>query len=288
MTKHYARHYKNVLLKYWYSQVAWPYYARRYAKDFDAVPVFLLFLGYPRSGHTLVGSLLDAHPEAWIAHELDVLRYIHKGSSRNEIMGRLIGRGKWFRSRNYTWTGYSYNVPNQWQGKFRKLQVIGDKRGGATTRWLTENPGLLNRLQEVIGTQIRIVHNVRNPYDNIATRARDGSLNPRKVDEQLLLRKIQAHFRDVETISHVLNQEQPPVLTIRHEDFIAAPRQQLEKLCRFAGLEPREDYLADAASLVRASQRKSRHKISWSPKAKALVAEKIAQYGFLHGYSFEE
>jgi len=37
--------------------------ARRYRRHFDAVRTFCLFIGYPRSGHSLVGSLLDAHPD---------------------------------------------------------------------------------------------------------------------------------------------------------------------------------------------------------------------------------
>jgi phage terminase large subunit-like protein len=41
---------------------------------FHDVGVFCIFIGYPRSGHSLVGSLLNAHPEVIISHELDVLR----------------------------------------------------------------------------------------------------------------------------------------------------------------------------------------------------------------------
>ena len=34
---------------------------------------FLLFVGYSRSGHTLVGSLLDGHPNAIIGNEYGAL-----------------------------------------------------------------------------------------------------------------------------------------------------------------------------------------------------------------------
>ena len=36
---------------------------------FDDVEAFCVFIGYTRSGHSLVGSILDAHDEAVIAHE---------------------------------------------------------------------------------------------------------------------------------------------------------------------------------------------------------------------------
>ena len=42
--------------------------------ELQSVEAFCIFIGYPRSGHSLLGSLLDAHPEMVIAHELDVLR----------------------------------------------------------------------------------------------------------------------------------------------------------------------------------------------------------------------
>ncbi len=33
-----------------------------------------------------------------------------------------------FKKKGRLWSGYSYRVPNQWQGKFSKLQILGDKK----------------------------------------------------------------------------------------------------------------------------------------------------------------
>jgi len=44
--------------------------------DFSKLRNFVLFVGYPRSGHSLVGSLIDAHPHAIIAHEVKILAYV--------------------------------------------------------------------------------------------------------------------------------------------------------------------------------------------------------------------
>lgn len=38
--------------------------------DFASVRTFVLFVGYPRSGHSLIGSIMDAHPNIIIAHEV--------------------------------------------------------------------------------------------------------------------------------------------------------------------------------------------------------------------------
>lgn len=49
---------------------------------FEDLDTYCMFVGYPKSGHSLIGSLLDAHPQMAITHELDVLKYVHAGFSK--------------------------------------------------------------------------------------------------------------------------------------------------------------------------------------------------------------
>ena len=54
----------------------WPrrvYRRGRRAVGLGQLRSFCLFIGYPRSGHSLLGSLLDAHPDIAIAHEVNAL-----------------------------------------------------------------------------------------------------------------------------------------------------------------------------------------------------------------------
>ena len=37
-----------------------------------------MFIGYPRSSHSLVGAILGAHPEIIIPHQYDVIKYWNK------------------------------------------------------------------------------------------------------------------------------------------------------------------------------------------------------------------
>ena len=39
-------------------------------REFESVQTYVMFVGYPRSGHSLVGAFLNAHPAMMIAHEL--------------------------------------------------------------------------------------------------------------------------------------------------------------------------------------------------------------------------
>jgi hypothetical protein len=55
---------------------------RRNAEYFRGIQTYCMFVGYPRTGHSLIGSLLDAHPRVVIAHELNALKALDKHIDR--------------------------------------------------------------------------------------------------------------------------------------------------------------------------------------------------------------
>ena len=57
---------------------------------FESVEKYCMFVGYPRSGHSLVGSLLDAHPNMIIANELNALDLFQKGVNQRTIYYYLL------------------------------------------------------------------------------------------------------------------------------------------------------------------------------------------------------
>ena len=102
-----------------------------------------MFIGYPRSSHSLVGSILDAHPEIIIPHEYNVLRYWKKywpSTSKNIKLSKyhlfydlhqrsreqaMFGlRSKYAGIPDENEGGYNYNVPGLWQGGYQtRLKV---------------------------------------------------------------------------------------------------------------------------------------------------------------------
>ena len=106
------------------------------ARIYDKVKIFLLFIGYNRSRHTLLASLLDAHPNMIIANDFNILKdwienpllsqrdkhYIYElllAKSRYDVMfgvrSPLLGN----HSRQY-----HYYVKDQWQGRYdNNIQV---------------------------------------------------------------------------------------------------------------------------------------------------------------------
>jgi len=104
---------------------------------YDAVESFVLFVGYPRSGHSLIGAILDSHPEIIIPHEFDLLNKLNRffndpneesNSRRLRIFSKLHSvsrRQAMFgnRSPNYS-HGYSYHIPGSWQGKYKNQIMV--------------------------------------------------------------------------------------------------------------------------------------------------------------------
>ena len=109
---------------------------------YDSVETFVLFVGYARSGHSLIAAILDSHPEIVIANEFHLLAHfnsfyqdpneesysrrlrifsaLHSLSHNQSIYGN--------RSPNNT-RGYSYHISGSWQGKYRnqiKVKVWSD------------------------------------------------------------------------------------------------------------------------------------------------------------------
>ncbi len=61
------------------------YYLCDRKDPFQTVKKYCMFVEYPRSGRSLVGSLLDAYPHIIMAHELNALRYFERGFSKKRI-----------------------------------------------------------------------------------------------------------------------------------------------------------------------------------------------------------
>jgi hypothetical protein len=241
-----------------------------------------MFVGYPRSGHSLVGALLDAHPHMIIAHEADVLKYLRAGFGRRQIYSLLLERSREFAQSGSVWSGYSYKVPNQWNGRFEKLRIIGDKKGGSSTRRLTSHPELLDRLRNTLKMRLKLIHVVRNPYDNISTicrRSRDHDLSA----------SIEFYFSQCETNARIKRQvDSNDFIDVRLESVIEDPRRCVTELCRFLGVEAARDYVEACSSIVFSSPHQSRRDVEWSDALKDRVRAQIDRFPFLHGYRYDD
>jgi hypothetical protein len=260
----------------WRQRTRWPEVER-----------FCFFVGYPRSGHSLVGSLLNAHPDAVIAHELGMHRYLAHGFSREQLFGLILERDRSFGSMGRRWTGYDYDVPGQFQGSVRRLRVIGDKLGRATSRVFGADPDRLDQVRDWLVVPIRVLHVTRNPFDNIATMARRNHTSLAGATEQY------GHLCElVDTVRGRLRPDE--LLDLTYESFTADPARRLPELCAFLGLDAPTDYVEACAGVVWGSEPggdaprpPSRRRSEWQPVDVRRVEALIDRYDVLTGYRFD-
>ena len=246
---------------------------------FDDVKTYVLFIGYPRSGHSLVGFLMDAHPNVIIASQTSALRYLRHGFSPRQTFFCILENSRKVARIGREWRPYSYAVPNQWQGRFDKLRVIGDSTGLTRVR---RNPELLKAAQEKLkGVDLKLIHVIRNPYDNISTMNR--------IRRQPLADTIAAYFSMCEIVEQIKRQVGPGVVyDFQHENLIRNPQGALQDLGAFLGLSAEQRYYDDCASIIFKSPHKTRADTDWSRETIASVRRQTDRFAFLSGYTYDD
>ncbi|XP_068691859.1 uncharacterized protein [Montipora foliosa] len=274
-------------------------------KIYDRVQELLIFVGYPRSGHTLVSSLLDAHPHVIVANEFDILAQWQKWDTTTKnkyyLFDQLLMNSKkeadvGYRSATVQHR-YSYHVPGQWQGTYRdSIMVMGDKKGGKTTRQLfhKENQEALKQIQQVLKIPLKFVHVIRNPYDNIATmllravNKRNEADTGEKINQSRRLdEQINKYFTLVKLNNKLKTRFGDSVHHLHSSQLIMEPRKTLLGVCEFLQLRCDQQYLADCSSIVFKEGTKTRQYVVWTDQQKKLVREKLQSFPSLKDYNFD-
>jgi Sulfotransferase family len=260
------------------------YAVRRGASRFASVRTFCFFVGHNKSGTSLLGGLLDAHQRIVLADEADALRYVEAGFGHDQIF-YLLDRASAAEARKGRVTArrlqpYSYWVPGQWQGRAVSPIVCGDSTSGTSTRRLGTNPGLLDRLGEVVPqVDVRLIQVIRNPFDPISVMmVRGGRSFSDAIDR---------YFTACETLTALRRRLSPDaLLPVRYEDIVADPEGGLASVCRFLGVDTDGGYLAACASIVRRRPDRSRDMVRWTRPWIDTVERRSAAVDFLEGYSY--
>jgi hypothetical protein len=265
---------------------------------------FVQFVGFPRSGHSLIGSLIDAHPEAMIAHELDAMGLLAKGMSAADIRALAVHNSLEFSRHGRYWNGFSYAVNGCSAGGGR-IRVLGDKKGDWVARHHAADPSLLDEARRRFRVRCQWILVVRDPYDNIATMSlRKGGVydrlrveNPDSGAFRAALKERQAagdvaaavldsmiddYFGLCRSVEAMKRRLAPTDWhEVDYEAFTAAPYEGLRALFGFLELSATEAFLTDATAIVRRSGRRSRDDLAWQPGQLARVEAMIEEFSFL-------
>ena len=247
-----------------------------------------LFLSPPRSGHSLLGALLDAHPDAAIGHELDALLFLRWGWRLVEVLPLLERSAQWAATQELLPGGYGYRLAGQ--GQVRQPLVVGDKHGEATLVELARRPWLRQRLELTSPAPLHWLRAVRHPLDNIATIAQKIDsiaaevLPPGGTD----LQRAEAYFFQLADWMDQGGGPQSRLLDVRHEDLLAEPERELGRLAGFLGLEPDPAWLARCQAILRPAPHLSRREVFWEAGQQERILQRCGEYGFLSSYGPEE
>ena len=287
------------------------------AEVVSGVRLFVLFVGYPRSGHSIIGSFLDAHPNVVMAHEFHVFRRIRKANldfSKSQLFNELFKNSYNNRVRSGNNKGYNLTVEGSWQGRYRdRIDVIGDKKGGSNSKLYSEWPKLFlqqyKKLQQVISIPIRFIHCVRNPYDIISTmalyrsksfgspnstlslinRLQNGTLvHETYKNDTLLTERIKKQLSYADAVLELSQSliDRRSILEVHNHKLVSHPEQTILKLCRFLEISCSSDYVKSCASKVFPELSRTRFTVYWSEEAKKMLQERIQKYPFFRKYSY--
>ena len=288
----------------------------------ENIEVMLLTIGFNRSGSSLLGFLLTAHPNMVIADEPTVRSRLMKrrgglikyyGDLKNineakrpkiqilykadlqEMIDYIISvdHVRWQHGKIEAQQTRSpiasftvkrdqryIHVPNQYQGRFKQLKVIGVKLSLLNTIILLEDNILENfkRKLEKSKITLKFIFMVRNPYDIVATIKR---IRPDKNSYSIVMNACERNMRILKQI------DTREIFISRHEDMVKEPSEQLTKLCDFLQVPIPTGYLEDCASQIAEECYRSRFEYDWPKDEKEGVASLIKKYDFFSGYDWD-
>ena len=269
---------------------------------------FVFFVGYARSGHSIIGTLMDAHPHVIISNEFNLfsqfteLNKASKLSWRDNLYNLLYSRSIRDKkhSRAALHKGYKLKVSGLWQGKFSNyIEVIGDKSGDITTKEYSMDPeGFLRnfkKLKHEVSIPLRIIHTVRNPFDVISTsvvimnenltqfrelknyNTQRNEKTPHKYENSKVVGgNIPIFFKRIDTVLKLIKLfGRENVLDVHNCDLVADPRGTISRIFKFLEVDTTQHYLDMCAEKVFKTVSRSRNMVRWTPEQVEMVEKRM-------------
>lgn len=192
----------------------------------------LLFLGHAHSGHSIIGAMIDSHPEAAIANEINILKSIrdHK-LTKDQILNILykesLGDNK---TKEWLNSEYEYTFLQTQQGLTTHPKILGDKKAGGTTRIICNSEWTLDHLLHLFGTKVKFIYVERNPIDIVSAYAYYMKQRPSQFHVD---RYIENRLTSLK-VKKLVNSEQ--WLHIKQNNFVHKPEENLTRIFNFLDL----------------------------------------------------
>jgi hypothetical protein len=241
---------------------------------------FLLIIGNSRSGSTILGAVLDAHPNMVVANETIESGHLWRGLDGGKILAGIFQNAEQqaLESTRSAVCGQKSAWP---PFKKKEICVMGDKIWNPATLFLHGKYNLIPSLEKRVGAPVTIIHACRNPFDAISSmHLKSGA----PIGDRI--RWYSAHCEAVAAISERMPENR--FLHVHHEELIQRPSEALHNCCRFLDVPFSEEYLERCKPLLLDSPRQTRRQVSWSPEDSVRVKELMKLFSWLKIYSPDE
>jgi hypothetical protein len=278
------------------------------AKSLANLSSFVLFVGHPRSSHSLVGFILDSHPNMLVANEVDLIQRMRSrtnplwadnclASNAPDVCADRTTAGLYRalleRSLQYAASAgahHDYDYTMHGQGTWTDLRVIGDKKGGATAAYLARDfertLADFRLIESATGLPLRIVRVVRNPFDNIATLVRrqhfaksylENKQSMADVDERRVRDHVHSFFVAEDAMDRLLALDMFAHLLIHADQLLTDTAVELQRWCTFFDVPFDECWAQRVAATLYAEPFPARDFLRWSNATRALVIEQCRE-----------
>lgn len=247
--------------------------------EFKSLKTLCIFIGYPYNNNIVYGRLLDVLPNVAInchTSALDLL-YKNNSASKNIVFALLV------KCRDYlTRKNYQYEVPKWFQGKCNEktVEVIGDCLPEVSLKFIGSCPTVLELLNS-LDIDVKFVHLIRNPFDNIAAIAK------RQYHEEIEIATV-LYFKLVKMVLELKENYLGKVYDVHHRSFTGDPMVGLMSICDFLEVETTNYYLEECAkSMLKVTENLiTRNDLRWKPEHITEVQKRCKKIEFLKDYQF--
>ena len=281
---------------------------------------FVFFIGYGRSGHSIIGSLMDAHPHMIVAHNtvplfsrFSKLNQVSNSAWKSTLFDMLYENsvGDAFDIRKNPEKGYTLEVEGLWQGRFDKyVEVIGERSGGKTTKEYLKDKAIFiqnyRQLKEMLSMPMRVIFAVRNPFDTISTKlnykitsisqyrklkhaiqSKSCDVQKLSVSDQDMMEVVTWLFEMVDAVKEMIELfGSENVLEVHNCELVDKPRKTLSRIFQFLEVDASEQVLEVCAAKVFKSVSTSRNTVEWSAEMRMVVEQEMRNHRIFDRYSF--
>jgi len=237
---------------------------------------FLLIIGNARSGSTILGAALDAHPNMIIANETKESAMWWRGLEGEQIVSGILKNAERQASEDSR-----YNVCGQksaWPPSSKQeIRVLGDKVWNPTTLLLSGKYDLIPSLEERLAAPITVIHACRNPFDVITTMHQKSGA---PIGDRI--RWYWAHCESVAAIIERLPANRS--LHVHHEKLVQQTSLVLKDCCNLLDVSFDPEYLERCKQMLFSVPRQTRQQCVWTDQDILRVHGLIENFSWLKFY----